>query len=134
MKHRERFETALNLEQPDFIPIAPHFGGSIIPIMEELVAYGESCIWPEMPLKSDNTLDIENIVKHVKGRVAIISNFDVTELLIRGTREEIESEVKRMVRIGKKTKGFILGTGCSIAWDTPPENVKYFFDFAEKYR
>ena len=27
MNAKERFEAALNLQEPDYIPIAPHFGG-----------------------------------------------------------------------------------------------------------
>ncbi len=109
-------------------------GGNIIPIIEEIIATGVSCIWPEMPLRGYDILDIENIVEHIKGRVAIISNFDAVGLLIRGSKEEIESEVKRMLKIGKNTPGFILGTGCSIAWNTPQENVEHFLNFAKKYR
>ncbi len=61
-----------------------------------------------------------NIGTHV-----FIGNAD-TRILLNGTREEIRSEVKRCMDIGKKYPGFFMAVGNCIPSNTPVDNALYY--------
>jgi MtaA/CmuA family methyltransferase len=53
---------------------------------------------------------------------AIVGNFDPVKIMLRGTPEEIESEVLRCLRVGGPRT--ISAPGCEIPDGTPPENLQ----------
>ena len=55
------------------------------------------------------------------------------EVFLEGTKEKIEKEVKRCVDVGAKFNPFMLAPGCSIPYNSPIENIKYFLEAAHKY-
>jgi len=59
-------------------------------------------------------------------------NFD-TRILLTGTKEDIETEIKRCMNIGKKYAGFFLAVGNHIPSNTPIDNALYYNDLYEKY-
>jgi uroporphyrinogen decarboxylase len=54
-------------------------------------------------------------------------------LLLNGTPEEVEGEGRRCIRSAAQGGGFILGSGCEVPRNTPPENLKAMVRAAEKY-
>ena len=62
-----------------------------------------------------------------------IGNAD-TRILLSGSREEIYSEVKRCMDIGKACPGFIMAVGNHIPPNTPVENCLYYNEVFEKLR
>lgn len=63
---------------------------------------------------------------------AIVGNAD-TRILLSGTKEEIETEVKRCIQLGKDCPGYFMAVGNHIPPNTPVENCLYYNEFYEKY-
>jgi len=63
---------------------------------------------------------------------AFIGNAD-TRILLMGTKEDIEAEVKRCMDIGKKYPGFFMAVGNHIPANTPIENAIFYNEMYEKY-
>jgi len=61
----------------------------------------------------------------------IVGNAD-TRVLLSGTKEDIENEVKRCMDIGKKCPGFFMAVGNHIPANTPVENALYYNEVYEK--
>ena len=64
---------------------------------------------------------------------SFIGNAD-TRILLSGSREEIYSEVKRCMDIGKVCPGFIMAVGNHIPPNTPVENCLFYNEVFEKLR
>jgi len=64
---------------------------------------------------------------------AFVGNAD-TNVLLRGTKEDIEAEVRRCMDIGKRCPGFMLAVGNHIPANTPVENALYYDEMYKKYR
>ncbi|MBQ8408951.1 MAG: hypothetical protein IJY39_08815 [Clostridia bacterium] len=62
---------------------------------------------------------------------SFIGNAD-TRILLHGTREDIENEVKRCMDIGKKCPGFIMAVGNHIPPNTPVDNALWYNECYEK--
>ena len=60
-------------------------------------------------------------------------NFD-TRILLSGTRDDIEREVKRCMEIGKRYPGFIMAVGNHIPPNTPVDNCLWYNDLYMKHR
>lgn len=60
-----------------------------------------------------------------------IGNAD-TRILLQGSKEDIEAEVKRCMDIGKKYPGFFMAVGNHIPANTPVENALYYNEIYEK--
>ena len=82
-------------------------------------------------LSIDYATDIGECIRMVDDQVVILGN--VNPMLLRhGTKEEVEKEVQGILDACKGFSNFVLGTGCSIIWGTPDENMQVLFDMAEK--
>jgi len=64
--------------------------------------------------------------KHGKTH-AFVGNVD-TNVLLKGNKDDIESEVKRCMDIGKKYPGFFLAVGNHIPANTPVDNALFYDD------
>ena len=62
---------------------------------------------------------------------AFVGNAD-TGVLLMGGKADIEAEVKRCMRIGKKYPGFFLAVGNHIPANTPVDNVLYYDEIYRK--
>jgi len=63
----------------------------------------------------------------------IIGNAD-TRILLRGSFDDIEAEVKRCMDIGKKCPGYFLAVGNHIPPNTPVDNALFYNDIYEKLK
>jgi uroporphyrinogen decarboxylase len=68
--------------------------------------------------------DMEAVLQAAHGKVCIMGNVDPIEVLLRGTPEQVEKEVERIMAIGRKGTGFILNSGEMIPRDVPVENMR----------
>lgn len=62
----------------------------------------------------------------------IVGNAD-TRILLNGTKEDIEQEVKRCLSLGKNCPGYFMAVGNHIPPNTPVDNCLYYNEFYEKY-
>ena len=99
-----------------------HSCGSISPVIPDLLNLGVSILDPVQV--SAKGMDI-NLLKDKYGdELTFRGAIDTTELLPRGTKEEVKESVKHTVDILGKNGGYIFCSSNSINADTPIENVK----------
>ena len=79
------------------------------------------------------TTDMAYIAEKYGKTHAFVGNAD-TRILLNGTREDIENEVKRCMDIGKNCPGFIMAVGNHIPPNTPVENALWYNECFEKMR
>ncbi len=77
------------------------------------------------------TTDMKYIAEKYGKTHAFIGNAD-TRILLEGSKEDIENEVKRCMDIGKKCPGFFMAVGNHIPSNTPVENALWYNDCYEK--
>lgn len=77
------------------------------------------------------TTDMKTIAEKYGRTHAFIGNAD-TRILLRGTKAEIEAEVKRCMDIGKHCPGFFMAVGNHIPSNTPVENAIFYNECYEK--
>ena len=79
------------------------------------------------------TTDMAYIAEKYGRTHSFVGNAD-TRILLTGTKEDIENEVKRCMDIGKKCPGFIMAVGNHIPANTPVENALWYNECFEKMR
>jgi uroporphyrinogen decarboxylase len=68
--------------------------------------------------------DLEAVLKAARGTTCIMGNVDPVEVLLRGTPEQVEREVERIMAIGRRGTGFMLDSGEMVPRDVPVENMR----------
>jgi uroporphyrinogen decarboxylase len=89
-----------------------------------------SKIWPEMAdtgvsvLSLDDAVDLEAAKIAVGSRVALLGNIRPTAAMYLGTPDDVRDNVREcLAKAWDTPKGYILGLGCGLPIDTPPENI-----------
>jgi len=108
-------------EQRTYVTL--HVCGFIDPIMEDIVSTGAIAISMDEPSSLSKMLDA------CGSKCVVIGNVS-TGVFVDGTGEDIESEVKRCLDVGKERGGYILCTGCEISPRGDVDKVKMFCELA----
>ena len=110
--------------------IAHHICGNVVPILEDFVATGAQI------LEIDHKTDLKRAREAMWGRAALLGPVD-TNLLAFGTPDEVDLACREAIAIMRGDApyhtGFILGPGCAMAADTPPDNIHALVEAAKKY-
>ena len=78
------------------------------------------------------TTDMKYMAEKYGKTHVIVGNAD-TRILLSGTKDDIEAEVRRCMDIGKDCPGFFMAVGNHIPANTPVENALYYNAMYEKY-
>lgn len=81
-------------------------------------------------LSIDSCTDIGKCIRMVPEDVVIMGNVSPANLR-RGSKEEVEAEVKEILAACEGFPNFVLSTGCSIMGGTPDENLQVLFDLCK---
>jgi len=85
-------------------------------------------------LEIDSKVDIGEAKTLTTGKVALMGNLDPTEVLYRGTPEQVRSASEAcMVAVDALKGGFILGSGCEVVMESPVENLKAMVEAAHGF-
>jgi len=106
--------------------------GSLIPILPKMRELGADAITIEEGRKGD-PMDIGKVREIVGPKTCIFGNFDAENVLLRGSKEDIEKEVIRQVNSAGQNGAFIMGTGSPICDDTDPQQIDYFIEMTRKH-
>lgn len=94
------------------------------------VCGNSSRIWQDMAdsgagiLSLDDEVDLAKARATVGERVALMGNIRPTGTMVLGTPGDVEANVRECLAKGVgNPKGYILGMGCALPINTPPENV-----------
>ena len=78
-------------------------------------------------------IDIEDVVDVVQGRIAVLGNLDAIGVLQGGSEQDLEAEIARQVRVGRRNKGrFIMSIGSPVTPATPVERVRHYCDLVHR--
>jgi uroporphyrinogen decarboxylase len=119
------------IHQKADIKIMLHCCGAIEPLIEDLIDAGVDII---NPLQTRATgMQPENLMKIYRGKTVFWGGMDEQFVLPFGTAEDIDAEVKSLMRTMGRT-GYVFAPGHNIQQDTPPENIVTMFQTAKTYR
>lgn len=97
-------------------------------------------IWDDMAdtgvgvLSLDDIIDIEEAKKRVGDRVALLGNIRPTAVMYLGTPDDVRDNVREcLAKTWDSPKGYILGLGCGLPIDTPPENIHALVQAAREF-
>ncbi|MFQ6013950.1 MAG: uroporphyrinogen decarboxylase family protein [Anaerolineae bacterium] len=71
--------------------------------------------------------------RKIGSKVCLIGNMDPVQTLLFGSVEDVEKEVRQCISIAGPGGGFILGSGCEVPIDTPPQNIEAMVRVAREY-
>lgn len=109
--------------------VSLHMCGSTYSIWKYL------CKYELNELSLDNIIDMERAAEELGEFIPIAGNVDPVEVVMNGTKEEIEEAVWFCIAAGSNAKnGYTLATGCDIPDTTKPEQIEFFMDAARNYR
>ncbi|MFW9996764.1 MAG: uroporphyrinogen decarboxylase family protein [Candidatus Odinarchaeota archaeon] len=121
---KPRVETLIKTIKKDFpcIKVQLHSCGSITPIIPDLIEIGFDILNPVQPLAKD--MDHPILKEKFGSDICFHGGVDIQAILPRGTPEEVEREVKRvMTTLGAGNTGYIFAMAHNILADVPPENI-----------
>lgn len=90
---------------------------------------GLECLDPP-PL---GTVNLDEAVAQIGDKVFIKGNLDSVNELYRHTVDEVRAIVRQRIEIGRRARGYILSSACSVAPVVPPENIAVLRKAAEQY-
>ncbi len=83
-------------------------------------------------IEIDSAMDLAVCKELVGERVALIGNLSPADTMLNGTPEQVRAQSLRCIE-QTKGSGFILGTGCFVAFRTPLENLRTMVRTAHEY-
>ncbi len=105
-----------------------HICGNTARIWEDMADTGASV------LSLDDEVDLAEARSAVGERVALLGNIRPTSVMVLGTTEDVRANVRECLAKGAgNPKGFILGMGCALPINTPPENIHALMAAAREY-
>lgn len=109
-------------------PLIYHCDGRIWEILPDIVDMGFSAIHPIEP----EAMDIVEVKRKFGKHLAIVGGVNLN-ILSRGTPEEVEAEVRRLIREVAPGGGYVLGSSNSITSYVPKANYQAMIEAAFKY-
>jgi uroporphyrinogen decarboxylase len=106
-----------------------HTCGNIYKFLDYFVDWGFDGI---ITMEPTADMDVGLVKEQVGHKLVLVGNLDVSYLLVRGTKEEIEAEVKSCIKKAAKGGGYIL-SACHSHPYVDPERLKWMVDAAHKY-
>lgn len=97
--------------------------GDRLDMMIETGTDGLECLDPP-PL---GTVHLEEAIDSIGEKVWIKGNLDSVNELTKEP-EEIRKIARKRIEIGRKAKGYILSSACSVSPKVPPENIKVLYE------
>ena len=114
------------------IPVYTHTCGSIGDRLDLMIKTGTNGVDTLDPPPL-GTVELEEAKKILSGKTFIKGNIDPVNTLLYGTLDDVRSDVRRRIAIGKEGGGYILSSACSVAPQTPPENIEILVPLAEEF-
>ena len=78
-------------------------------------------------------MDLQTCKDIVGDRLSLIGNLDPTDIVLKGSVEDVEREAQVCLDVAGHGGGFILGTGCFVPLMSPLENIQQMVKTARNY-
>jgi len=79
-------------------------------------------------------VDLPEVARRLSPEVLIMGNINPTGLLLNGRPQQVEEEVKSLLKAMSQYPNFILSTGCDLPQETPLENIHAFMRAGRRCR
>lgn len=106
-----------------------HTDGNVEALLDRFVEWGFDGI---VTLEPTAGMDLGKVREQVGHKLVLVGNLDISYLLVRGTREEVEGAVKKAIRDAAKGGGYILSP-CNSHSAVDPTRLQWMVDAAHKY-
>jgi uroporphyrinogen-III decarboxylase len=110
------------------IPWILHSDGDVMPYLEDLLSLGITGLHPN----EKGAMDIRAMKREYGDRICVLGNVDLNILGL-GTPEDVEQEVRDLIRDVGPGGGYIVTSGNTLAGYLKPENVLALSDSVIKY-
>lgn len=114
------------------IPVYTHTCGAIGDRLDLMMKTGTNGIDTLDP-PPIGTVDLEEAKKMLSGKVFIKGNIDPINTLLNGNSNQVSEDVRWRLEKGKPQGGYILSSACSVAPQTPPENIILLEALSEEF-
>ena len=104
-----------------------HVCGDIAPMVSQLVQTGTHI------LEFDAPTDFELAWQTARGKTCLLGNVPVSEVMTRGSPDQVEAECRWRLERVKPAGGYILSSGCALSPDAPAENLHAMVESARRY-
>lgn len=112
------------------VPFIKHTDGNLWPIMDMLIDTGIDALDPLEPIAG---IDIGEMKEKYGHKIALAGNIDCTELLTRGTEEDVVEAVKETIAKAGMGGGYILASSNSIHPGVDPNNYRAMVEAAREF-
>jgi len=129
---KPRQEQLLQVARDRGNPIMYHCDGSISRLIPELIEMGISLLNPIQTNAKD--MDPEVLKRSFGERLSFHGGVDISNLLPKGSKEEVEAEVRRLVQVLGEGGGYILAPAHHIQADSRVENILSMYQVDLRYR
>jgi MtaA/CmuA family methyltransferase len=106
--------------------LANHICGDTIPIFDDYLATGAQI------LEIDHVTDPRRAKDLARGKACLLGTLD-TNVITLGTPGEVRDAVRAAIEILAPDSGFILGPGCALGPETPPDHLHALVEAAHEY-
>jgi uroporphyrinogen-III decarboxylase len=96
--------------------------GDVIPRLDRICELELAAVAVEES-KKNFTIDIEEVVRRVNGRLTVLGNIDAVRFGQQASPDDMAAEVRRQAHCGRRAKGFVVSTGSPFPVDTDPRLV-----------
>jgi uroporphyrinogen decarboxylase len=110
-----------------------HQHGRVGVVMDALIDAGVTIVCPMIAPPQGDVDDLAAFKQRYGKKIAFKGNIDPFGVLLNGTPEQVEAEVKACLNAGAPGGGFILGTQDSTLAKTPFENIRAMVAAGRKY-
>jgi uroporphyrinogen-III decarboxylase len=103
--------------------------GNATPILAAMAESGADV------LELDQRTDMRDACRIVPGRIALWGNLDPVAVLAQGSPQDVVRAVKEFVQTmaAAGRQRFVLSSGCTLAMETPDENLHALINAAKNY-
>jgi len=109
-----------------------HCCGSIYPVISDLIEAGVDILNPVQVTAKD--MDPARLKKEFGDKIIFWGAIDEQYLLNKGSREEIEENVLKIVKTMGNEGGYVAAATHNLQDDTPSENILFIFDLIGKIK
>jgi MtaA/CmuA family methyltransferase len=104
-----------------------HICGNMTRVMDQFVDTGADV------LEFDTPTDFDTAWRAARGRTCLLGNVDTSDVIARGTPEQVMEECRWRIEKVTPETGYILSSGCALSPGVPAENIHAMIESAKRY-